>query len=286
MNRAFCCLLLAALPGSSQVGSIAIYTQFQHEPPKAVLSAIQEEASALMAPAGLRLQWKSLPSTGREVSSAVAVVTFQGRCTVANPRTQPTWDTRLGWSHVSNGEVLPFAGIDCDSILGFVYERLLAAPTWERDQVLGRAIGRVLAHEFDHIFAETVDHGARDMDQPEYTVEKLVAPSLDSGAANRHILRPAASEPGAAWDGSARAGAAAFAVSGCSTCHGAHGEGSRRGPVLHAAGRLLNTVMLATRLARAEQKMWQRAAALKLPPPSLEETEIQDVVSFLNQMDQ
>src|ERR1035441_9194599 len=140
MNRAFCCLLLAALPGSSQVGSIAIYTQFQHEPPKAVLSAIQEEASALMAPAGLRLQWKSLPSTGHDVSSAVAVVTFQGRCTVANPRTQPTWDTRLGWSHVSNGEVLPFAGIDCDSILGFVYERLLAAPTWERDQVLGREI--------------------------------------------------------------------------------------------------------------------------------------------------
>jgi mono/diheme cytochrome c family protein len=286
MNRAFCCLLLAALPGSSQVGSIAIYTQFQHEPPKAVLSAIQEEASALMAPAGLRLQWKSLPSTGREVSSAVAVVTFQGRCTVANPRTQPKWETRLGWSHVSNGEVLPFAGIDCDSILGFVYERLLATPTWERDQVLGRAIGRVLAHEFDHIFAETSGHGTRDMDQPEYTVEKLVAPSLDSGAANRHILRPAASEPGAAWVGSARAGAAAFAVSGCSTCHGAHGEGSRRGPVLHAAGRLLNTVMLATRLARAEQKMWQRAAALKLPPPSLEETEIQDVVSFLNQMDQ
>ena len=59
-------------------------------------------------------------------------------------------------------------------------------------------------------------------------------------------------------------------------------ETSRRGPVLYAAGRLLNTVMLATRLARAEQKMCQRAAALKLPPPSLEETEIQDVVSFLN----
>jgi hypothetical protein len=54
--------------------------------------------------------------------------------------------------------------------------------------------------------------------------------------------------------------------------------------VLRAAGQLLNTMMLATRLARAEQKMCQRAAALKLPTPSLEETEIQDVVSFLNQM--
>src|ERR1039457_2336708 len=112
MNRTFCCLLLAALPGSSQVGSIAVYTQFQHEPPKAVLSAIQIEASALMAPAGLRLQWKTLPSTGSEVSSAVAVVAFQGHCTVADLPPHPEWETRLGWSHVSDGEVLPFAGID------------------------------------------------------------------------------------------------------------------------------------------------------------------------------
>jgi mono/diheme cytochrome c family protein len=286
MNRVFCCLLLAALPGSSQVGSIAVYTQFQHEPPQAVLSAIQVEASALMAPAGLRLQWRTLPSTGSEVSSAVAVVTFQGRCTAANPPTQPKWETRLGWSHVSDGEVLPFAGIDCDSILSFVYKRILTVPARERDQVLGRAIGRVVAHEFDHIFAETPGHGARDMDQPEYTVEELVAPSLDTGAAKRHILRPAAAVPTAARVGSARAGASAFAGSGCNACHGSHGEGSRRGPVLHATGRLLNTVMLATRLARAEQKMCQRAAALKLPPPSLEEIEIQDVVSFLNQMNQ
>jgi mono/diheme cytochrome c family protein len=286
MNRAFCCLLLAALPGSSQVGSIAIYMQFQHEPSTAVLGAIREEASALMAPAGLRFQWKTLPSTGSDVSAAVAVVTFQGHCTAANLPTQPRWETRLGWSHVSDGEVLPFAGIDCDSILGFIGKRLLVEPLRERNQVLGRAIGRVLAHEFDHIFAETRDHKAREMDQPEYSVEELVAPSLDSGAAKQHILRPAATEPARVRAGSAPAGASAFAESGCSACHGAHGEGSRHGPVLHAAGRLLNTVMLATRLARSEQKMCQRAAALKLPPPSLEETEIQDVVSFLNQMNQ
>ena len=286
MTRAFCCLLLAALPGSSQVGSIAIYTQFQHEPSKAVLSAIQEEASALMAPAGLRLQWKTLPSTGNEISSAVAVVTFQGRCTAASLPIQPKWETRLGWSHVSDREVLPFAGIDCDSIRGFTYKQLLAVPLRERDEVLGRAIGRVLAHEFDHIFGETRDHGARDMDQPQYTVEELVAPSLDSSTAKRHILHQAATVPPAARAGSARAGALAFAGSGCSACHGAHGEGSRRGPLLHTAGRLLNTVMLATRLARAEQKMCNRATALKLPAPSLEETEIQNVVSFLNQIDQ
>lgn len=257
--------------------------QFQHEPPTAVLSAIQEEASALMAPAELRLQWKTLPATGSDVSAAVAVVTFQGHCTAANLPFQPQWVPRLGWSHVSGGKVLPFAGIDCDSILGFIDKRLRAMPPRERDQVLGKAVGRVLAHELDHIFAQTRDHKAREMDQPEYSVEELVAPSLDSGATKRHILHPAAAEPAVAKTGSSQVGASAFAGSGCSACHGVRGEGSPHGPVLHAAGRLMNTVMLATRLARAEQKMCRRAAALKLPPPTLEETEIQDVVSFLNQ---
>jgi len=286
MNRAFCCLLLAALPGSSQVGSIAIYMQFQHEPPTAVLSATQAEASALMAPARLRLQWKTLPSTGRDVSTAVAVVTFQGHCSAANLSARAQWETRLGWSYMSEGAVTPFAGIDCDSILGFIGKHLLAVPKQERDQVLGRAIGRVLAHEFDHIFAETPNHGARDMDQPEYSVDELMAPSLDSREARPHILRPPAAQPAVAEAGSARAGASAFAGNGCGTCHGAHGEGSRQGPVLRKAGRWLNSVMLAARLARAEQKMCRRAVALKLPPPSLEETGVQDVVTFLNQMNE
>lgn len=247
--------------------------------------AIQVEASTLMAPAGLRLQWKSLPSTGNDVSSALAVVTFQGYCTAANLPNPPHWEARLGWSHVSDGQVLPFAGIDCDSILGFIEKKLFGMPPAQRDQVLGRAVGRVLAHEFDHIFGETRNHKSRDMDEPEYSVDELIAPRLDS-AANRHILRAVESEPRVAKPGSSPAGAKTYVQSGCSSCHGARGEGTRRGPVLHIVGHLLNTVMLATRLARSEQKMCRRAVTLKLPQPSLEETEIQDVVSFLNQIAQ
>jgi mono/diheme cytochrome c family protein len=227
-----------------------------------------------------------LPAAGNEVSSALAVVTFQGNCAVVTLPAQPQWERRLGWSHVSDGTVLPFAGIDCDSILGFIHKQLIAMPSHDRDQVLGRAIGRVLAHEFDHIFAESPNHRARDIDQPEYSIGELIAPSLDSAAASRHILHLAGTDPGVSKTGSARAGALTFAGSGCSACHGARGEGSRHGPVLHMVGHLFNTVMLATRLSRSEQKMCQRAVALKLPPPSLDETEIQDVVSFLNQMNQ
>jgi hypothetical protein len=56
--------------------------------------------------------------------------------------------------------------------------------------------------------------------------------------------------------------------------------------VLRAAGRLLNTVVLAAKLARGEKKMCQRAHDLNLPAPSLAEEELQDLVSFLNHLDQ
>jgi cytochrome c553 len=282
MFRFFCWVLLAVLPATSQVGSVAIYTQFQHQPAKAVLNAIQTEASSLMSPAGLHLTWKSLPSTGSEVSSAIAVVSFQGRCSAAVLPPQPGLELRLGWSHVSDGAVLPFAGIDCDTILGFVGRRLNTMPSAGRDEVFGKAIGRVLAHEFDHMFAESAEHGARDMDRPEYSADELLSPSLNRGPFNTHILRPASGVP-AQPTILASAGAAAFAKSGCAACHGAHGEGTRHGPLLRTPGRLLNSVMLATRLARAEQKMYKRAIAMKLPAPSIEETEIADVVLFLNQ---
>jgi mono/diheme cytochrome c family protein len=280
------CLLLAALTANGQIGTIAVYTQFQHEPSKAMLGAMQQEATSLMSPAGLRLQWKTLPATGRDVATALAVVQIQGRCSANGLPAQPHWETRLGWSQVNEGTVLPFATVDCDSIVGFVYDELRREPVKERDRVLGRAIGRVLAHELDHIFAESTGHRNRDVDEPEYSVEDLLAPSLSSEEARTHILRLAPATAGAAKPGSPLAGASEFTQAGCGACHGEHGEGSAHGPVLRAAGRVVNAVMLATRLTRSERKMCERATALKLPAPALDETEIQDVVSFLNHADQ
>ena len=158
-------------------------------------------------------------------------------------------------------------------------------PPEEREAALGRALGRVVAHELDHIFAETRDHGAREFDQPELSADQLLAPASADSATRLHILRTANPAPEAGHR-SPEAGAVAFAKSGCTLCHGPHGEGSAHGPVLRAAGRLVTAVMLATRLARSEKKMCQRASALNLPTPALDEGEIQDIVEFLNHIDQ
>ena len=47
-------------------------------------------------------------------------------------------------------------------------------------------------------------------------------------------------------------------------------------------GRAVNSVMLAAKLAKSENKMHQRAQSLKVTTPSLAEEDLPDLVSFLN----
>ena len=52
---------------------------------------------------------------------------------------------------------------------------------------------------------------------------------------------------------------------------------------LRASGLVLNGVMLAARLAKNQDRMYQRARNLKVMAPSVDEDEISSLVKFLNE---
>lgn len=173
-------LLLAALPafGGQQVAAlapVALYTQFQQEPSAAVLDAIHQELSSIMAPMGFHFHWHSLNAAlGNEVVLECAVVSFKGQCEVANLMKRAPHPGPLGWTHISEGIILPFSGIDCDGIRTFLQAGLLGARAKKRETIFGRAIGRVLAHELYHIFANTQHHGAGGVGKASYSVQDLL----------------------------------------------------------------------------------------------------------------
>ncbi len=278
-----CCLALGVLPALAQTGSTAIYTEFQPEPPSAVLDSMKEEVASIMSPGGLRFEWRSLNGLrGSEVFMELAVAKFKGRCdgdivTLGRADSGP-----LAWSHVSDGVVLPFTDVDCDRIGRFLKERLMGLEEKTRKRVFGRAIGRVLAHELFHIFARATGHASRNVDKPYYSAADLVAD--DFSAANEfHIL--AAKPNGGATPGKSKSpqgGMSIYVKSGCSNCHGSQGQGSKHAPALRVAGRWIDSVMLAARLERGGPKMRRRAKELKVPEPSLAEDELTDLIRFLN----
>ena len=79
-----------------------------------------------MGPLGRHFVWRSIAGVqGNEVSSELAVLTFKGRCDVAGIIPRETHPGALGWTHVSDGAILPFSDIDCDRIRDFIQKELV-----------------------------------------------------------------------------------------------------------------------------------------------------------------
>ncbi len=155
---------------------ITLYTQFQQDAPPAVVNALHYELDTIMAPIGMRFEWRSL-ATPRvaEISVELAVIKFKGHCDAANLLPLRSSPGALGWTHVSDGTILPFSDIDCDRIRDFVQRDLLTVDPKDREDTFGRAMARVLAHELYHIFANTAKHGSCGIGKAAYTVQELLS---------------------------------------------------------------------------------------------------------------
>ena len=69
MKLVLFCLLAGVFPGWSETrgatfAPITLYTQFQQAPPDGVLEALQDEVESIMAPIGLRFEWRDLAKAG------------------------------------------------------------------------------------------------------------------------------------------------------------------------------------------------------------------------------
>jgi hypothetical protein len=169
--------------------SITLYTAFQQEPPAAVVDAIHDELEQIMIPVGLRFDWYALSEAGGRVSFQLAVIHFKGECDAADMRPELGYPGPLGWTHITDGKILPFIDINCERIRLVVQRRITATPLSGRDAILGRAIARVLAHELYHFLAHTKHHSGSGIAKASYTAEDLLAPTLRFGKKECAMLR-------------------------------------------------------------------------------------------------
>ena len=150
---------LAVLPALGQTGAtapIALFTQFQPQPSRVVFDSLRREVDNIMAPLGFPFQWWSLDGRAEfQSATELAVITFRGDCNPVYLFTTSNTPGPLGFTHWTGGQMLPFAEVDCDRIRGFLKDDLLYRKLKEREEVFGRAVGRVVAHELFHVFVGT-----------------------------------------------------------------------------------------------------------------------------------
>lgn len=82
--------------------------------------------------------------------------------------------------------------------------------------------------------------------------------------------------------GSPFVGERVFAERGCANCHGPKAEGTGQGPKLRSGTEAFTTISLATALWRHGPAMRLRAEAKGLDWPTLQATDVGEIVSFLN----
>ena len=158
------------------VSPATLYTEFQEAPPATVMYAIRGETEGILGRLGIGVAWRTLAeATGSEVSVQLAVVRFRGKCDVSGLSPRRVQPGALGWTHESDGVILPFGDVDCDRIRNFLQVDLLGVSAGERELVFGRAVGRVLAHELYHIFTRSPHHSSEGVGKAAYAVRDLLA---------------------------------------------------------------------------------------------------------------
>jgi hypothetical protein len=161
---------------------IGIYMSFEGPHGDRAVAAMQREVEALTKASGFHLQWRSLENRSPEDTfSDLMVVTFRGSCNMQGVQLLfselgPDADgAALGSTRTSDGQVLPFSELYCDRIRRSIAPLSIGASLEERESLLGRAMGRVLAHELFHVFANTDQHGHEGVAKNAYSRKDLVA---------------------------------------------------------------------------------------------------------------
>jgi hypothetical protein len=147
---------------------------------KVAIREMGREAAHILKQSGVSLRLR-LGVPAQSVSGTLVVVKLMGRCDMDG---SPAFlvPGPLGWAHEVDGKVLPFSNLACDNLRGAVQSAATNGNQLRGNVLLGRAMGRVLAHELYHIVAGTSVHGREGVARSAFTPRELTSGLLELGA--------------------------------------------------------------------------------------------------------
>lgn len=168
--------LIASACSAFATAKVTIILQFDAAHSERSVSEMKSELQNLMRNSGVELNWRRMDELSASDSfPSVVVVTFHGSCQ-ARPFAPPLPNepVPLAYAHISNGAVIPFADVECDRVRSLLGSAETDAGQ-RGDLILGRALGRVLAHELHHILDRTRVHTQHGISRKSLSSRDLVA---------------------------------------------------------------------------------------------------------------
>jgi hypothetical protein len=173
-----------------QSSTLTIVLEFKGPHSARAVAEMKREFESVMKDTGLTFGWRLRSEPESESAANLVLVKFRGKCVL-----EPVgylYDERgpLAFTYSSDGAVQPFAEVACDQVTAAVRSAMFGGDFGKADLLLGRALGRVLAHEVVHMLSRSGSHGKQGVEKAALSGRELVAPDLRLSPADAGRTHP------------------------------------------------------------------------------------------------
>ena len=167
---------------SAWAAGVTIVLDFQGPRSEKSVQEMKRELESIMKNSGLAFEWRLRDDPNQVTSNHLVLVRFKGKCVL-----EPVgylYDERgpLAFTYSTDGAVLPYSEVECDKVALSVRSAMFGGDYANADELLGRALGRVVAHELVHILTKSGAHAKQGVEKPALSGKLLIAPELQLDA--------------------------------------------------------------------------------------------------------
>jgi hypothetical protein len=172
-----CAFAWLAVPSAFGEG-ITIVLDFQGPRSEQSVAEMKREFAGIMKDTAVRFDFRSRSQASQEALSDLVLVRFKGKC-ILDP-VGYLYDERgpMAFTYSTDGAVQPFSEVACDKVTSAVRSAMSGGDFANADLLLGRALGRVLAHEVVHMLSKSGAHGHTGVARTALSGSQLIAPEL------------------------------------------------------------------------------------------------------------
>ncbi len=187
----YCAIGLMTLAPPARTAGLTIVLDFQGPHADRSVAEMKREFEGIMKSSGLSFDWRLRSEAYQQTSDNLVVVRFKGKCVL-----EPVgylYDERgpLAFTYSTDGLVQPYSEVACDKVTASVRSAMFGGDFAKADLLLGRALGRVVAHEVVHILCQSGAHGRGGIAKSALSGKRLISPDLQLDAADLERLRSA-----------------------------------------------------------------------------------------------
>jgi hypothetical protein len=187
-------LLLLVLPALlwAENKEVTIVMQFAEGFSPQALQEMQAEADRIVRKAGVKLAFLHRHEAAQESFTELIFFKMSGRCEMDSHPALLDERGPLAFTLTTDGRILPFGELKCDRLRESIKTAMVGSDFSKGNQLLGRAMGRVLAHELYHMLARTKGHGKGGVAREALSARQLIAEKLELGDHDCAFLRSTA----------------------------------------------------------------------------------------------